>query len=122
MVTAPGRSGCPCWSRRGPDADERGRLGVAGFRSAPTSVHPSRWEPPFSHPWWCVKVSLEQAEPSRVQEQGRGYSLESSGPSPSALPRPAFRGLRGSLGLRRLRVQMLAGLRVNRVFVTGGRG
>ena len=70
MVTAPGRSECPGWRRRGPDADERGRLGMAGFRRAPTSVDPSRWEPPFSRRWWCVKVSLEQAEPSRVQDQG----------------------------------------------------
>lgn len=70
LVTAPGRSGCPGWSRRGPDADERGRLGMGGFRRAPTSVVPSRWEPPFSRRWWCVKVSLEQVEPSRVQEQG----------------------------------------------------
>lgn len=49
---------------------KRGRIG--GFRSAPVSVVPSRCERPFSHLWWCVKVSLKQAEPGRVQGQGGG--------------------------------------------------
>lgn len=64
-------------------------------------------------------MSLKQAEPGRVQRQER-YSLESSDAFTLKRYLNHFLGFAGQLGASKVEGQMLAGLKVNDVFVTKG--